>query len=303
LEVNVPVQTVPPVTRAEPPSKENQKKNPKKKNPEKESLPLPIIDAFSDDSDDEQPYSSSVEEGEVYIRGKMCEKRKVAAREELPHGREPVSNPLTLEERILRKETRVQRRRETRAHNLKMIRLLMRGVAKKLHFHCHIKHFRSNLHRYIDFLFDEPRHRGFAHGLNEEHLSVEGLNPIASAPVPMETKSLPSDLPPTENSMEDALPFANLKIDVDPKGDGTNYLTEIMVKIDKRSYRVIADSQATSSGVNLKVVQELDLVNFYVAHRLPVPHVLWPCEKGARHSFSGSENWPNLDHHSHGGHA
>jgi hypothetical protein len=56
----------------------------------------------SDDSDDEQAYSSSDEEGEVYIRGKMGKKRKVAAREELPRGREPVSNPLTLEERIRR---------------------------------------------------------------------------------------------------------------------------------------------------------------------------------------------------------
>jgi hypothetical protein len=83
------------------------KKTVQKKNPEKEILPLPIIDAFSDDSDDKQAYSSSDEEGEVYIRGKMGKKRKVAAREELPRGREPVSNPLTLEERIRRKETRV----------------------------------------------------------------------------------------------------------------------------------------------------------------------------------------------------
>jgi hypothetical protein len=144
LEVNVPVQTVPPVARAKPPSKENQKKN-----LEKESLPLPIIDAFSDDSDDEQAYSSLDEEGEVYIKGKMGKKRKVAVREELPRGREPVSNPLTLEERICRKETRVAHRREARAQNLKMISLLMRGVAEKLHSHRHIKHFRSDLHRYI----------------------------------------------------------------------------------------------------------------------------------------------------------
>jgi hypothetical protein len=34
-----------------------------------------------------------------------------------------------------------------------------------------------------------------------------------------------------------------------------------MVEIEKRSFRVIADSGATSSGVNLKVVWELDLVN------------------------------------------
>jgi hypothetical protein len=142
-----------------------------------------------------------------------------------------------------------------------MIKLLMRGVAEKLHFHRHIKHFRSDLHQYIDFLFDQPRHKGISHGLNEEHLSVQGLNPIASAPVPMETKSLPSELAPTDKYVKDALPFANLKIDVDPKGNGTNYQAEIMVKIEKRSYRVIADLGATSSEVNLKVVRELDLVN------------------------------------------
>jgi hypothetical protein len=34
-----------------------------------------------------------------------------------------------------------------------------------------------------------------------------------------------------------------------------------MVEIEKRSYQVIADSGATSCGVNLKVVRELDLVN------------------------------------------
>jgi hypothetical protein len=71
----------------------------------------------------------------------MGKKRKVAAREELPRGREPVSIPLTLEERIRRNETRVAHRRETRAENLKMIRLLMRGVAEKSHSHRHIKHF------------------------------------------------------------------------------------------------------------------------------------------------------------------
>jgi hypothetical protein len=46
--------------------------------------------------------------------------------------------------------------------------------------------------------------------------------------------NLPSELPPTEKFVEDALPFANLKIDVHPKGDGTNYQTEIMVEIEKR---------------------------------------------------------------------
>jgi hypothetical protein len=129
LEVNVSVQTVPPVARAEPPSKEG-----KAKAVEPEKPPLPIIDTFLDDSDGEQAYSSSEEEGEVYIRGKLGKKRKVAVREDLPRGREPVSNPLTLEERIRRKETRVANRLVVRRNNLSMIRLLMRGVADKLHF-------------------------------------------------------------------------------------------------------------------------------------------------------------------------
>jgi hypothetical protein len=110
LEVTVPVQTVPPVARAEPPSKEG-----KAKTTEPEKPPLPIIDAFSGDSDEEQAYSSSEEEGEVYIKGRMGKKRKVAAREKLPRDREVVSNPLTLEERIRRKESRVANWLEARS--------------------------------------------------------------------------------------------------------------------------------------------------------------------------------------------
>jgi hypothetical protein len=263
--------------RAEPPSKGG-----KAKAAEPEKPPLPIIDAFSDDSDKEQAYSSSEEEGEVYIRGRMGKKRKVAAREELPRGREPVSNPLTLKERICRKESRVANRLEVRRNNLSMIRLLMRGVADKLHSHRHIKHFRSDLHRYIDALFDGDRHKGFAaHGLKEENLSTQALNPKTSGPTLPETAPVVLESEPVENSVEDSLPFANLKIDVDSKGDGTNYQTEIMVEIEKRAFWVIADSGATSSGVNLKVVRELNLVNSTIAHRLSISDVFWACGKGA----------------------
>jgi hypothetical protein len=53
LEVNVPVQTVPPLVQAEPPSKES-----KKKTTEAEKNPKPFVDAFSDDdSDEEQAYT------------------------------------------------------------------------------------------------------------------------------------------------------------------------------------------------------------------------------------------------------
>jgi hypothetical protein len=81
------------------------------------------------------------------------------------------------------------------------------------------------------------------------------------------------ELQPAENTVDEELPFANLKTDVDPKGDATNYQTEIMVEIEKRSFRVIADSGVTSSGVHLKVVRELGLVQQDVANGLPVSNV------------------------------
>jgi hypothetical protein len=56
------------------------------------NFPEPIIDASSDDSEDDQAYSSSAEEGKVYVRGKMGKKQNVTAREDLPRGREFVTD-------------------------------------------------------------------------------------------------------------------------------------------------------------------------------------------------------------------
>jgi hypothetical protein len=52
----------------------------------------------------------------------------------------------------------------------------------------------------------------------------------------------------------------NIKLDVDPKFDKTNYQTEIMIEIEQKPFRIIADSGATSSGINLSVVKELNLL-------------------------------------------
>jgi hypothetical protein len=41
----------------------------------------------------------------------------------------------------------------------------------------------------------------------------------------------------------------NIKLDVDPKFDKTNYQTEIMIEIEQKPFRIIADSGATSSGL------------------------------------------------------
>jgi hypothetical protein len=239
----------------EPPPKES-----KKKTSEAEQDQEPFNDAFSDDSDDDQAYTSSDEEGEVYVRGQLGKRQEAAAREELPRGREPVTNPLTLEERIRRKETRLSNRQQTRKNNLRMIRLLMRGVAEKLYSHRHIKHFKSDLHRYIESLFDDS-HPSFLSDAKQGNLGVQNGPSTSNGSVSDEEMPNAPELQPAENTVDEELPFANLKIDVDPKGDATNYQTEIMVEIEKRSFRVIADSGATSSGVNLKVVRELGLVN------------------------------------------
>jgi predicted aspartyl protease len=49
-------------------------------------------------------------------------------------------------------------------------------------------------------------------------------------------------------------------MDVDPKFDKTNNQTEIMIEIEQKPFRIIADSGATSSGINLSVVKELNLL-------------------------------------------
>jgi hypothetical protein len=53
----------------------------------------------------------------------------------------------------------------------------------------------------------------------------------------------------------------NSKLDVDPKFDKTNYQTEIMIEIEQKPFRIIADSGATSSGISLLVVKELNLLH------------------------------------------
>jgi hypothetical protein len=52
----------------------------------------------------------------------------------------------------------------------------------------------------------------------------------------------------------------NIKLDVNPKFDKTNYQTEIMIEIEQKPFRIIADSGAKSLGINLSVVKELNLL-------------------------------------------
>jgi hypothetical protein len=143
-------------------------------------------------------------------------RRKVAAREKLPRGREPVTNPLTLEERIRRKETRLSNRQQTRKNNLRMIRLLMRGVAEKLHSHRHIKHFKSDLHCYVESLFGDS-HPSFLSDAKQGNLGVQNGPSTSNGPVSDEEMPNALELQPAENTVDEELPFANLKIDGGPK--------------------------------------------------------------------------------------
>jgi hypothetical protein len=105
-----------------------------------------------------------------------------------------------------------------------MIRLLLQGVAEKLHSHRHIKHFKSDLHRYIESLFDNS-HPSFLSDAKQGNLEVQNGPSVSNGPVSDEEMPNAPELQPAENTVDEELPFANLKIDVDPKGRGCHELS------------------------------------------------------------------------------
>jgi hypothetical protein len=109
------------------------------------------------ESEEDDEYSSSEDEGEVFSRGALNKKKRGAPKEYLPKHREPVLNPLSVEERVKRKETRVLNREASRQRNLAMINAIMGEVMEKLTTHRHIKHFRTDLHKYIDLGFNHVK--------------------------------------------------------------------------------------------------------------------------------------------------
>jgi hypothetical protein len=115
-----------------------------------------LRDAESESEEDDE-YSSSEEEGEVFIRGALNKKKRGAPKEYLPKHREPVVNPLSVEERVKRKETRVLNREASHQRNLAMIKAIMGDIIEKLATHRHIKHFRTDLHKYIDLSFNHVK--------------------------------------------------------------------------------------------------------------------------------------------------
>jgi hypothetical protein len=92
---------------------------------------------FESEEDDE--YYSLEDEGEVFIRGALNKRKWGAPKEYLPKHRETVLNPMSVEERFKRKETRVMNREAARQRNLAMIKAIAGEVVEKLATHRYIK--------------------------------------------------------------------------------------------------------------------------------------------------------------------
>jgi hypothetical protein len=176
-----------------------------------------------------------------------------------------VLNPLSVEERVKRKETRVLNREASRQRNLAMIKAIMGEVMEKLTTHRHIKHFRTDLHKYIDLGFNHVK--DVPETMNAARLEIvpdEQLVPV----LPDSAARAPESARPAFVSGANRVPLnpsqparvTNIKLDVNPKFDKTNYQTEIMIEIEQKPFRIIADSGAKSLGINLSVVKELNLL-------------------------------------------
>jgi hypothetical protein len=146
-----------------------------------------------------------------------------------------------------------------------MIKAIMGDVMDKLNTHRHIKHFRTDLHKYIDLNFnhvkDVPKTMNARLEIvQEEHQAV----PVLPEPGTRAAESahpsffIGANRVPINPSQPTRV--TNNKLDVDPKFDKSNYQAEIMIEIEQKPFRIIADLGATSSDINLAVVKELNLL-------------------------------------------
>jgi hypothetical protein len=189
----------------------------------------------------------------------LNKKKRGAPKEYLPKHREPVLNPLSVEERVKRKETRVMNREASCQRNLAMIEAIAGEVVEKLATHRHIKHFRTDLYKYIDLSFNHVK--DVPETMNAARLEISA-DKAQEAPKMLETRArAPESARPSFVTGPNTIPLntarlegvTNIKIDVDPKFDKTNYQTEIMIEIEQKPFRIIADWRATSSGINLSL--------------------------------------------------
>jgi hypothetical protein len=146
-----------------------------------------------------------------------------------------------------------------------MIKAIMGKIMEKLATHWHIKQFRSDLHKYIDLGFnhvrDVPKTKNAARleAVQDENQAVPVLlNPMTRTE--SERPSFVSGANRVPLNLPKSTGVTNIKLDVDPKFDKTNYQTEIMIEIEQKPFRIIADSGAMLSGIDLSVVKELTVL-------------------------------------------
>jgi hypothetical protein len=143
-----------------------------------------------------------------------------------------------------------------------MIKAIMGEVMEKLATHRHIKHFRTDLHKYIDQASNHVK--DVPNTMNAARLEIvpdEQLVPV----VPKRAQESARPAFVSEVNRVPLNPFqpagvTNIKLDVDPKFEKTNYQTEIIIEIEQKPFRIIANSGATSSGIDLSVVKDLNLL-------------------------------------------
>ena len=216
-----------------------------------------VGDLECDEELSEEEYSSSEDEtGEVYLGPRASKGRRLEKLPPLP--RQPLHQPLSAEQKAKRNRVRLSNRQEQLRKNTRVISLILKDAGPQLAAHKDYPHFRTDLHRYVDDLFQHERRNP----------------PPAAAPAPLVGSATPVQAPvtsepepPAKRARTGAMAPAaamHLKVDIDPGVDRTNYQTEVTLQVDdaqKRSHRVraIVDSGATSSGINEKLVERLGL--------------------------------------------
>jgi hypothetical protein len=127
-----------------------------------ESSAYESSESDTDDSDQEMYAGKRRREGETKKETEGPGRPKVQKRDErkLPRKREavkPVLNPLTEEEKQRRREVRARNREDLRESNLGIIRHLLKDSQPGIAAHKNYKHFRTDLHHFIDKIMFYPQ--------------------------------------------------------------------------------------------------------------------------------------------------
>jgi hypothetical protein len=136
-----------------------------------------------------------------------------------------------------------------------MIKAIAGEVVDKLATHRHIKQFRTDLHNYIDLSFNHVK--DIPETMNAARLEISSDKDQEVPKIPATRARAPESVRPSFVTGPNTIPLktarpegvTNIKIDVDPKFDWTSYQTEIMIEIEQKPFRIIADSGLRLRGL------------------------------------------------------